>query len=147
MELLILLIVVFVILRAIGQGQQKAKAEAARNEALKRRKEAEDYIMNSGDQEAIKMLMLARANPANYNQVLAGGMNSGNSTLKTALGVMAGVAAGNLIAGAITTSAISDALANVPTDFSESGHDLLASSDIVSGIDTDTGSIFDSFDI
>ncbi|MEO5367530.1 MAG: hypothetical protein H7831_14490 [Magnetococcus sp. WYHC-3] len=30
-------------------------------EDLQRRKEAEDYIMSSGDPEAIKMLMLARA--------------------------------------------------------------------------------------
>ncbi|MDR0576379.1 MAG: hypothetical protein LBI87_02300 [Candidatus Accumulibacter sp.] len=93
--------------------------------------------MNSGDQEAIKMLMLARANPANYSQYLAGGMNKGNDTLKTALGVMARVAAGNLVANAITASAVSGALedsvqANLG-GLDDSGHDLLASSDI--GVD------------
>lgn len=88
---------------------KKEKLEAEK-EVLRRRKEAEDYIMSSGDPEAIKMLMLARANPANYSQVLSGGMNKGNSTLKTAMGVMAGVVVGNMIATAASASALSSAL-------------------------------------
>jgi hypothetical protein len=64
------------------QQQRKGGKKKANDEILKRRKEAEDYIMRSGYPEAIKMLMLTRANPANYGQVLAGGMNKGNGTLK-----------------------------------------------------------------
>ncbi len=86
----------------MGIKEEKRKKE---RDIQKRRKEAEDYIMSSGDPHAIKMLMLARANPANYGQVLTSGMNKGNGTLKTALGVMTGVAAGNLVANAITGSA------------------------------------------
>lgn len=92
---------------------------------MRRRQEAEDYIMNSGDAEAIKTLMLARANPANYSQVMAGGMNRGNDTLKTALGVMTGVVAGNLIADAITASAISSALEDMQKEVAAFDHNSL----------------------
>ena len=111
-------IIIFIVLGVIGSNKEKEEKKKANDEILKRRKEAEDYIMNSGDPEAIKMLMLARANPANYGQVLAGGMNKGNDTLKTALAVMTGVAAGNLISTAITASAISSALEDMQADLS-----------------------------
>jgi len=84
---------------------------------VKRQQDAEEFIMKSGDQEAIKMLMLARANPSNYSNVLEGGMNKGNDTLRTALGVMTGVVAGNMISNAITANAISQALAGMETEF------------------------------
>lgn len=104
----------------IKEEKRKKERERRRNQAerevQRRRKEAEDFIMSSGDPHAITMLMLARANPANYGQVLTGGMNKGNDTLKTALGVMTGVAAGNLVANAITASAISSALENMETN-------------------------------
>lgn len=128
------LILILFISGMIGNGQEKkekeAKAAAEENENLRRRKEAEDYIMGSGDPEAIKMLMLARANPVHYSQVLTGGMNKGNSTLKTALGVMTGVVAGNLVANAITASAISSALEDMQAKLNRSSHDFLASSDV-----------------
>ena len=111
-------IIIFIVLGVIGSNKEKEEKKKANDEILKRRKEAEDYIMNSGDPEAIKMLMLARANPANYSQVLAGGMNKGNDTLKTALAVMAGVAAGNLISTAITATAISSALEDMQAELS-----------------------------
>ena len=110
------LLLILFILGAMGNSEEKKKKEEAEREVQRRRKEAEDYIMSSGDPHAIKMLMLARANPANYGQVLTGGMNKGNDTLKTALGVMTGVAAGNLVANAITASAISSALENMDTN-------------------------------
>lgn len=102
MEWWVWLIIIFIIFGMIGSNKEKEEKKKANEVMLKRRKEAEDYIMNSGDPEAIKMLMLARANPANYSQVLAGGMNKGNDTLKMALAVMTGVAAGNLLSTAIT---------------------------------------------
>lgn len=116
MEWWMWLIIGFIILGAIGSNKEKEEKKKANEEILKRRKEAEDYIMSSGDQEAIKMLMLARANPANYGQVLAGGMNKGNDTLKMALGVMTGVVAGNLISTAITASAIESALEDMQAE-------------------------------
>lgn len=133
-----IIVVILAIIGASNSNKEKAaaakKAEDTNRENQKRREEAENYILNSGDKEAIKMLMLARANPANYSQVLSGGMNKGNDTLKTALGVMTGVVAGNLVANAITASAIESAL-----------HDMQAQVDIptpdVSLIDT--SSFFD----
>lgn len=115
-------IVILVILGILGNNKENEEKEAAKeanNEAQKRRKEAEDYIMNSGDQEAIKALMLARANPSNYTQTLSSGMNKGNDTLKTALGVMTGVVAGNLIANAITAAQIQGALENMQAEFNK----------------------------
>lgn len=119
MEWLFWLIVIFVVIGMIGSSAEKKQKQEAEQEALRRRMEAENYILNSGDPEAIKMLMLARANPANYSQVLAGGMNRGNDTLKTALGVMTGVVAGNLVANAITASAISSALEDMQTNLDD----------------------------
>ena len=117
------------------------EAEEKKAELVKRQKDAEDYIMRSGDKEAIKMLMLARANPSNYSQVLEGGMNNGNDTLKTALGVMTGVVAGNMISNAITANAISQALADMETEFDSA----LSDTDLASIDDADIGD--EDFDI
>lgn len=140
------LLLILFILGVISSSQEKkekeakaAKAAAAENEILRRRKEAEDYILDSGDPEAIKMLMLARANPANYSQVLAGGMNRGNDTLKTALGVMTGVVVGNLVANAITASAISSVLEDMQAELNSPSHDSFANSDVEVGGSSDVG--------
>jgi len=122
MEWIMWLIIILVIFGMIGSGAEKKKQQEAEQDAIRRRREAEDYIMNSGDPEAIKTLMLARANPANYSQVMAGGMNRGNDTLKTALGVMTGVVAGSLIADAISASAISSALENMQKEVDSTEH-------------------------
>lgn len=117
---------------------------AAKREAMKsaiKRQQAEDYIMSSGDPEAIKMLMLARANPANYSQILVGGMKKGNGTLKTALGVMTGVAAGNLISNAITASVISSSIENMQAELNSPSHNTLTSTDV----EADSGSGVDSW--
>ncbi|WP_035383895.1 hypothetical protein [Ferriphaselus sp. R-1] len=122
MSWLMWLFAALVILGMIGSSAEKKKKLEAEQEVQRRRKEAEDYILNSGDSEAIKTLMLARANPANYSQVMAGGINRGNDTLKTALGVMAGVAAGNLVANAITASSISSALDDMQSELNTADH-------------------------
>lgn len=109
MEWWVWAIIIFFVIGMFGSDDKKKKQDS-KDEAFRRMKEAEDYIMKSGDEEAIKALMLARANPNNYAQHMQDGMNKGNRTVKTALGVMAGVAAGNLISTAITASAISSAL-------------------------------------
>jgi len=130
MEWWVWLIIALVIIGAIGNAEEEKKKKEAQEEILRRRKEAEDYIMSSGDPEAIKMLMLARANPANYGQILTGGMNKGNDTLKMALGVMAGVAAGNLVATAITASAVSAALQDMQADLTALNVDPGSASDL-----------------
>lgn len=135
------IIIAIVVLALIGKNQEKKEAEEKKAELAKRQKDAEDYIMKSGDEEAIKMLMLARANPSNYSQVLEGGMNKGNDTLKTALGVMTGVVAGNMISNAITANAISQALADMETEFDSA----LSETDLASIDDTDIGD--EDFDI
>lgn len=130
-------IVILIILGMFGSSKDKADNEEAKEEALKRRKEAEDYILNSGDLEAIKTLKLAQANPANYTQSLARGMNSGNDTVKTALGVMTGVVVGNMISQSITTAALSDALEEMKTNL-DSTFDSLTDSDASADIDSDS---------
>ena len=75
----------------ISQKKERAAKEKAR-ELLKRREEAENYIMESGYEEAIKTLMLARANPKKYSETLSDGMKNGNETLTTGLGMLTGLA-------------------------------------------------------
>lgn len=145
-------IIGFIVLGMFGNSKEKEEREEARkanNEALRRRQEAEDYIMKSGDQEAIKTLMLARANPSNYTQVMSGGMHKGNDTLKTAIGVMTGVVAGNLIANAITTAQVQNALEDMQAEFkdldlnpfdNDGGTDDVAANDI-DDLDGDCDSI------
>lgn len=64
MSWLLWLLAALVILGMVGSSAEKKKKLEAEQEVQRRRKEAEDYILNSGDSEAIKTLMLARANPA-----------------------------------------------------------------------------------
>ncbi len=82
---IIFIVVVLMIIGAAGKSTEAKKKQEAVDEAARRQKEAEDYILKSGDQEAIKMMMLARANPSNYTQVMAAGAGKGNSTLKVDL--------------------------------------------------------------
>lgn len=125
------LLAIFFVLAGINKGAEENKRKEAAKEAAKeaerRRKEAEDYIMNSGDPEAIRMLMLARASSANQGQFLNGAATGGNGTLKTAAAVAAGVVVGEAVVGAAAASAISTALeeaAKVSADASDLG-DLL----------------------
>lgn len=113
-----------IVLSIIGNSEEakkKAKmATAAENAAQRQRQAAEDYIWNSGDKEAIKMLKLAQANPANYSNMMSGHVARGNDTLNTAMGVMAGVAVGNVVANAVTASAIANALENAQAELTGS---------------------------
>lgn len=124
------LLAIFFVLAGISQSaednKRKEAAKEAAKEAEKRRKEAEDYIMNSGDLEAIKMLMLARANPAAQAQFFNGAADGGNSTLKTAMAVAAGVAVGEVVAGA----AVASAMSNVLEETAKSSIDVSSLSDL-----------------
>ena len=98
---------IFAVLRWFSSEGQK---EHALKEMMKRREQAEDHIMLSGDEEAVETLRRARANPAEYTRILRDGMNAGNDTLRVALGVMAGIIAGNIVTGAAGVEAIQNAL-------------------------------------
>lgn len=56
-----------------------------------RRQEAENYILESGDETAVKVLRQAQANYFCYNSILLDGMNRGNDTLKIALLILSGM--------------------------------------------------------
>lgn len=58
---------------------------------IKRRQEAENYILQSGDEEAVKILQQARGNFYCYNTILYKGMEKGNDTLKIALVILSGM--------------------------------------------------------
>lgn len=130
MEWLMWLIIIFVVLGIMGRSAEKKKQQEAEQEALKRSREAENYILNSGDPEAIKTLMLARANPSNYTRIMADRMDRGNDKgsdiIKTALGVTTGVVAGNLIANAITSSAISSSLDDMDSELGAVDHSSIS---------------------
>ena len=111
-------VIVAVVVLAIIGSVDKAKKKKKKEEIIQRIKEAENFIFSSGDPKAIQLLMLARANPSNYTQILSGGMNTGNDSLKTALGVMAGVVVGNQVSSAIAASTISSALADFEKELS-----------------------------
>jgi hypothetical protein len=57
----------------------------------KRRRDAENYILASGDEDAIKVLKEAQAHYFTYNSILLNGMKKGNDTLKIALLILSGV--------------------------------------------------------
>jgi hypothetical protein len=123
------LIIGLVIFGVIGSNKEKEEKSAVKKveheEMVRRRKDAEEYIMASGDKQAIMQLKLAQANPSNYVQTLSQGMNSGNSTLKTALGVMAGVAIGSMIADAVMMAQINNALQSMQAQFNQIDGDLM----------------------
>lgn len=104
------MLLIFFVLVGIGDSKKKKDALDAEQ---KRRKDAEDYIMNSGDAEAIKAMMLARANPAAQGQFANGGATGGNSFVKTAAAVATGVVVGEVVVGAVAASALSSALEEV----------------------------------
>lgn len=124
------------------------KVHEAKKTALRRRKEAEEMILSSGDPDAIKLLMLARENPRNYSQILAGGQKRGNSTLKTALGVMTGVVAGSMIANAMASTSAPSALDNL-TDLGlgDTPEDSQALNDIQATLDDEIASDVSTFEV
>ena len=63
--------------------------------------DAEAVIMGSGDKKAISLLQKMRRNPSRYRELLRDGA-SGNTVLKTAFGVFAGMLAADAVRAAIT---------------------------------------------
>lgn len=56
-----------------------------------RRQEAENYILQSGDEEAVQVLQKAQENFYCYNTILLDGSKRGNSTLKIGLAILSGM--------------------------------------------------------
>jgi hypothetical protein len=101
--------------------------------------------------------MYARTHPSNYSKIMSGGMNKGNDTLKTALGVMTGMIVGGLIVSALSDAAIQSAVDEMHTDLDSLDDTLAASAEsddsssdfadndsFDDGADFDDGSSFDS---
>lgn len=101
---------------------------------LERKTRAEQLILSSGDPRAIELLTLARANPSDYNLILSGGAQKGNKTLTSAMEVMSGVIAGNIISDAILKSYFFG---------NETESDEIESTDIISVGDIAPGSEID----
>ena len=60
-------------------------------EAENLRFEAENFILNSGDEEAINILKRAQANRHSYIRILSEGKNKGNETIAVALGILTSI--------------------------------------------------------
>lgn len=78
--------------------------------AVSRKQAAEDYILRSGDPAALNALRQMKGNPATYGKRLKEAA-SGNSIMKTALGVFTGMIAAELVTGAIRSYQLEQALA------------------------------------
>ena len=135
--------------------EEEAEAIKPKQEAQHRIKRAEEYILNSGDPRAISLLLLARKMPNNYAQILVGGMKKGSGTIKNALAVMTGIAAGS-VAATVSFAAIQNALDDMQPDIASVDFeplDEIETIDMVENLDEspvpegDSGSDFDLGDL
>jgi|GEM_PF-4257491 len=69
--------------------------------ASSERLDAEDFIARSGDPKAVSTLQEMRRNPSRYKELLRNGA-SGNTVLKTALGVFSGMLAADTVRAAVS---------------------------------------------
>jgi len=81
---------------------------------------AEQYILDSGDEEAIKSLADMKKDPGTYKEKLKHASKD-NSIMRTALGVFTGVIAANLVTGAIHQYQMSEALSNFEAELADLG--------------------------
>jgi hypothetical protein len=110
---------------------------------------AEEFIVRSGDSKAISTLQEMRQNPSRYKEMLKSGAN-GNTVLKTAFGVFAGMLAADAVRAAITDQQMKGLLTQLDQDITQAGgvdnvplHDKQLES--FAGADS-SGSATDSFD-
>ncbi len=85
-----------------------------------KREAAEQYILNSGDRQAIGVLQQMRSDPASYQDRLRQGA-SGNTVLRTALGVFTGFIAADLVTTAIHQYQLQQALQAFEAELSSTG--------------------------
>lgn len=84
------------------------------------RMDAEAIIMRSGDQKAISTLQEMRRNPSRYKDMLRNGA-TGNTVLKTAFGVFAGMLAADAVRAAVTDYQMKNLLTQLDHDIDKAG--------------------------
>ena len=104
---------------------------------------AEEYILKSGDREAIAQLREMQKDPRTYGQRLKEAAK-GNSVMKTALGVFTGMIAANLVTSAIHQYQLEQALNDFNTQIDSAGG--LENMDIGSDSGLNTASYDSSFE-
>ncbi len=90
------------------------------NSLTDRRHIAEEYIMKSGDKEAVELLNKIKKQPGNYGNNLKEAAK-GNSILRTGLGVFGGMIAANLVTGAIRQYQLDEALSKFDANVEGNG--------------------------
>ncbi len=90
------------------------------NSLTDRRHIAEEYIMKSGDKEAVELLKKIKKQPGNYGNNLKEAAK-GNSILRTGLGVFGGMIAANLVTGAIRQYQLDEALSKFDANVEGNG--------------------------
>jgi hypothetical protein len=113
-------IIILVILGIIGATNDSAEKKKKKEEAERQQQAAEDYIMKSGDEEAIKQLMLMKANPSSYQSQFKEAAG-GNSIMRTAFGVFTGFIAADIVTSAIHQHQLEEALANFEAELESVG--------------------------
>ena len=78
---------------------------------LRFRQKQDKHLVKSDDEEAIKQLMLMRANPSSYQQQFKQAAG-GNDVMRTAFGVFTGMIAANLVMDAMYAHQLQDAIAS-----------------------------------
>jgi hypothetical protein len=92
---------------------------AKQEEVEKRRLDAENYILNSGDEVAVNFLKRARANQHSYIRILSEGKDKGNNTLLTALGILSGMFEDTVPASAVDANGVAKALDSMASELVE----------------------------
>ena len=95
----------------------KLKSEATSDPKIQA---AEHFILNSGDNQAIKTLQQMRADPASYKDRLRQGARD-NTVLRTAFGVFTGFIAADLVSTAIHQYQLQQALEAFETELASTG--------------------------
>jgi hypothetical protein len=109
MEWVIGIIVVLFIMSMSDNDKEQKETQQEQEEIKSKLQAAEDYIMKSGDEEAIKKLMLMRASPSSYQQQFKQAAG-GNDIMRTAFGVFTGMIAANLVMDAIYAHQLQEAI-------------------------------------
>ena len=140
----------------------KIKEKLNTEQQLTKQEAAEQYIIKSGDKEAISMLQKMKKNPRQYNENLKNAAK-GNSVMKTALGVFTGMIAANLVTGAIHQYQLEQALEsfsaeleniggidnlgldNYETDFYTASDSSLSETSFPEELDADTGDFDEAY--
>lgn len=88
--------------------------------ASSERHDAENFIARSGDPKANNILHEMRRNPSQYKELLRSGA-SGNTVLKTAFGVFAGIIAADVVRAAVTDYQKEKLLTQLDQDIEKAG--------------------------